>query len=299
MVPYSCFDCCVLCVAGSEPSLGGRNEHHVASSESASKRTLVSQENMSPGNRDAANSVPHPGAASATLSNAKDSEPDLQSTEVTANFDSSPAKTPSYLNASRLASGYSPYSSYTPVLQPRNITVLRKSESESDSSLSRDSPPRSEDQPSHVTSPGQGQGAGEGHTDKPGHGPVVTNGHVSTSDLDGGLCANDSVDSAHVRGGQTTPKTCTRPESGDLAVGESAAPGGVTENGVSSGDLELQLSGSARKLSGATSPDTPAKVRIKREQRSRGRGGGQNSICSVHKFCSSEAEAHRHHISLR
>ena len=183
------------------------------------------------------------------------------SSEVTAlNFDNSPAKTPSYLNASRLASGYTPYSSYTPVLQARNIKVLRQSDSESDTNLNTSAPRTDE---SRVTL--QGQGPSEGQSDYRQSG---TNGHLVGNDLD-----FDLVDSARINSSSNakvisrTHDSSQRLLSGDLAGGMSRSAEGEghgVENGLVDEDLRLDLPGGRLEdqLNTVTSPDTPAKVCI-------------------------------------
>ena len=267
--------------SGSEPSLGSRNENQVVGSDSASKRTLVSQENMSPSNRpDTATTTPtathnvsditlNATETTSILPTMSDLDPQMSPEVTTLNFDNSPAKTPSYLNASRLASGYSPYSSYTPVLQARNIKVLRKSESESDSSLS--STPRTDE--SRVTL--QGQGHGEGQSDNQQQ--PITNGHVVRNDLDGERGDLDLVDSARISSSNVKVTSRTHPQrplSGDLDGGISRSSrgeerlgllenGGGSLGGVTGGgdDLQLNLPRDER-LQGTESPYTPAKVRI-------------------------------------
>ena len=275
----------LLSRSGSEPSLGSRNENQVVGSDSASKRTLVSQENMSPSNRpDTATTATTTPTATHNVSDIthnatettsilptmNDLDPQRSPEVTTLNFDNSPAKTPSYLNASRLASGYSPYSSYTPVLQARNIKVLRKSESESDSSFS--STPRTDE--SRVTL--QGQGHGEGQSDNQQQQQPITNGHVVRNDLDSEGGDLDLVDSAKISSSNVKVTSRTHPQrplSGDLDGGISRSShaeerlgllenGGGSLGGVTGGgdDLQLNLPRDER-LQETESPDTPAKVR--------------------------------------
>ena len=251
-------------------------------SDSASKRTLVSQENMSPSNRpDTATTTPtaahgvsdntHNATETASiLPTMNDLDPERSPEVTTLNFDNSPAKTPSYLNASRLASGYSPYSSYTPVLQARNIKVLQKSESESDSSLS--STPRTDE--SRVTLQGQGHSDGQSDNQQQQQQPI-TNGNVVRNDLDSERGDLDLVDSARISSSNVKVTSRTQPQrplSGDLDGGMSRLPrgeesSGLLENGRGLGNLtgggeDLQLNlPREEKLHETGSPDTPAKVR--------------------------------------
>lgn len=263
----------VRLVLGSEPSLGSRNDNHVTGSVNASKRTLVSQENMSPSNRPvttATHSVSNTThnateANSTVLPNMGDLDLQGSSEVTTLNFDNSPAKTPSYLNASRLASGYTPYSSYTPVLQTRNIKVVRQSEeSESDSSLNTStSAPRTDE--SRVTLQGQGQGEGQNDNEQ----QPIKDGHLIGNGLENTRGDLDLVDSARISGTSSSNVKVTsrtsdssssqRLLSGDLATGMSRSCEDEGENGLGDGDLKLNLED---QLKPVTSPDTPAKVRL-------------------------------------
>ena len=100
----TCNLCSSLSRSGSEPSLGSRNENQVVGSDSASKRTLVSQENMSPSNRpDTATATPtathnvsdithNATETTSILPTMSDLDPQRSPEVTTLNFDNSPPK---------------------------------------------------------------------------------------------------------------------------------------------------------------------------------------------------------------
>ncbi len=264
---------------GSEPSLGSRNGNQ--SSVTASKRTLTSQENLSPANRH--DSVtPVAEVSHNAVSDTGAILPDLSDLPADYSLPDSPAKTPSYLKLSCAVSGYNKYSSYNqtpPQKHQTRIKVLKKSESGSDLSSERENDPSVLNASASKSDPTQNASKvilGEVTEPQP-----ITNGHddVTGSDITDGsrIIASSKV-------ADPESKSRSRPVSSDLgsdsyapssstgAAGEggvhsltsgltsaTSADSGCTENGVlSMGDLQLDLG--EEKAEGVLSPDTPAKV---------------------------------------
>lgn len=133
--------------------------------------------------------------------------------------------------------------------------LRQQQESESDSSLSRDSPPRTDDPRGPSTSDHQAVS--------------VANGHLVANDLDSSKRGADAVDSARVSdSAKVTSRTSNTPQpqagTSDLATNGPRSPNEAVENGVGDSaaeELKLNLQKEER-LSEVTSPDTPAKVLI-------------------------------------
>ena len=263
---------------GSEPSLGSRNGNQ--SSVTASKRTLTSQENLSPANRHD-NTTPVAEVSHNATSDTAAILPDLSDLPADYSLPDSPAKTPSYLRLSCAVSGYNKYNSYNtpPQKHQTRIKVLKKSESGSDLSSERENDPSVLNASASKSDPTQNESKvilGQVTEPQP-----ITNGHddVTESDVTDG---SRIITSSKVADPESRSRS--RPVSSDLgsdsyapssstgAAGEGAmhsltsgltsatsADSGCTENGVlSMGDLQLDLG--EEKVEGVLSPDTPAKV---------------------------------------
>ena len=106
-------------ITGSEPSLTSRNGHR--SSVNASKRTLTSQENVSPHHNQDNGVLQKPTSPITT-------EPARGAALTDDTTVESPSKTPSYLKLSCAVSGYNKYMSYNSPTESHRIKVIKRTD---------------------------------------------------------------------------------------------------------------------------------------------------------------------------
>ena len=246
-------------LVGSEPSLVGRNGQH--SSANASKRTLNSQENLSPIQHQPISSQLPEGMVTSQAAAADESlvgDPALDES-----LDTTP-KTPSYLKLSCSVSGYNNYNKYgSPKEQGNRIRVLTAENGSEQSGSDLDS----ETQP--ITGE-QGLPNGCDTTDDASaftHGAtVISNGRTVTEASLGEVSLVNSLPA--VNGGDhnvVLDSDCMKGlQNTGLDVSQTSQGLDVSQTSQTS-DLQLDLEELEKpsvKPASITSPDTPAKVGI-------------------------------------